>query len=160
MKITTFTHPLVHLIISSCLSLQFKYMILHMFTCISVLKEYQYDYTVNARAFQDFKIKKSATKLNITLYSYRSKGLQHYTRVKRVYYTHTARSFLLFIVTINTLSNYMYSSKRTQPWTDCLSHKFFMDIAHVISFFWLRPFLCVPNFSISKGTYSQTLARF
>ena len=67
-------------------------MILHMFTCISVLKEYQYDYTVNARAFQDFKIKKSATKLNITLYSYRSKGLQHYTRVKRVHYTHTARS--------------------------------------------------------------------
>ena len=27
--------------------------------------------------------------------------------------------------------------KGTQPWTDCLSHKFFMDIAPVISFFFV-----------------------
>ena len=30
------------------------------------------------------------------------------------------------------------NKKRAQTWADCLGHKFFMDIASVLSFFWLR----------------------
>ena len=41
-------------------------------------------------------------------------------------------SFLLFIVIISALS---IPRKRIQPWTDCLSLNFFMDIASVMSFF-------------------------
>ena len=35
--------------------------------------------------------------------------------------------------------SYLIPRKRTQPWTDCLSHKLFIDIASVKIFFWLRP---------------------
>ena len=35
--------------------------------------------------------------------------------------------------------SHLIPRKRTQPWTDCLGHKSSMDIASVISFFWLRP---------------------
>ena len=62
-------------------------------------------------------------------------------------------SRLVFTIIINT--KYLYR-KRTQPWTDflshkfwhCLSHKFFTDIASVIRFFWLR--LCLLEAQISK----------
>ena len=35
--------------------------------------------------------------------------------------------------------SHLIPRKRSQPWTDCLGHKSSMDIASVISFFWLRP---------------------
>ena len=45
--------------------------------------------------------------------------------------------------------------RRTQPWTDCLSHKFFMDTASVISFFLLQPWLVEQNGKARKGTTAR-----
>ena len=51
----------------------------------------------------------------------------------------------------------VYSRYKTQSWTDCLCHKSSMDIASVISFFWLWP---CRHLIFSIFFFSQVLSKY
>ena len=53
--------------------------------------------------------------------------------------TEALASVISFTFVVYSHYKLLIPRKRTQPWTDCLGHKSSMDIASVISFFWLRP---------------------
>ena len=56
--------------------------------------------------------------------------------------------------------SHLIPRKRTQPWTDCVGHKSSMDIASVISFFWLRPCNSIDKYKYMKDLFMSPYRSF
>ena len=56
--------------------------------------------------------------------------------------------------------SHLIPRKRTQPWTDCLGLKSSMDIASVISFFWLRPCNSIDKYKYMKDLFMSPYRSF